>query len=158
MLDEQLLIRFSMSRLKKLACKERLVCRFFPEFVLQGGTIGDFIHAIRSTEGGQDSSEIILSLREDWQRFLELVSMIGRTDAVNMAEINSILSQKSLSIWPYISHVPLKNTRIDAVMKWPRRSSQVPSLTRTIMPCTERKISVSEITQTQPKLVSSCLE
>jgi len=125
-----------------------MVCRFFPEFVLQGGTMKDFIYAIRSTEGGQDPSEIILCLRDDWQKFLELVSKIGRTDAVNMAEINSILSQKSLSIWPYISGVPLKKTHIDAVMKWPRRPSEVTSLTRTIIPCTDRKISVSEIKQT----------
>jgi len=145
MWDEQLLIRFSMSWLKKLACTDRLECRFFPEFMLQGGTINDFIHAIRNIEGEQDSSGVSLCLREDWQKFLGLVSKIGRIVAVNMAEINSILSQRSLSIWPYTSGVPLENTQKDAAKKWLLRPSEVPSLIRTIMPCTVGKISVSEI-------------
>jgi len=145
MLDEQLLIRFSMSWLKTLACKNRLEFRFFPEFMPQGGTINDFIHAIRSTEGGQDSREIILRLREDWQKFLELASKISRIVAVNMAKINSILLQRSLSIWPYIPGVPLENEQLYSVKEWVRKSWKIPSLARTGKPCTARKISVSEI-------------
>jgi len=98
--DEKLQVHFSMCWLKKLACKDQLECRFRPEFMHQGGTLNDFINAIGITAGGEDADDIILYLRQDWHNFLKLVSKLGKTVGVHMAEINSLLSQRSLSIWP----------------------------------------------------------
>jgi len=66
----------------------------------QGGTLNDFIYAIGIMGGGKDAEDIILYLRQDWQKFLKLVSKLGKTVAVHMAEINSLLSQRSSSILP----------------------------------------------------------
>jgi len=119
MVDEKLHIRFSMFWLKKLACNDQLQCLFLPKFMLPGGTLNDFINAIRITGGGEEEREIILYLREDWQHFLKLVTKLGKTLAVQMPEITSILSQRSL-IWP------LKSCDTTA-KKLLRRPSQVPS-------------------------------
>jgi len=98
--DKKLQVNFSMCWLKKLACKDQLECRFRPEFMHQGGTINDFINAIGITGGGEDAEDIILYLRQDWQIFLKLVSNLRKTVGVHMAKINSLLSQRSLPIWP----------------------------------------------------------
>jgi len=98
--DENLHIRCSMFWLKKLACNDQLECMFHPEFMHQGGTLNDFINAIRIRGGGRDAGEVILHLRQDWRYFLQLVSKLEKTISVHMPEIISILSQCSLCMWP----------------------------------------------------------
>jgi len=96
--DEKLQVHLSMCWLKKLACKDQLECQFRPEFMNQGGTLNDFINAIAVTRGGEKTESIILHIRGDWQSFLNLVTKLGKTVGVDMREINSLLSQRSLSI------------------------------------------------------------
>jgi len=131
--DEKLHIRFSMFWLKKLACDDQLKCLFLPEFMLPGGTIDDFINAIRITGGGEDEREIILYLKEDWQNFKKLVTKLGKSLAVQTPEISSILSQQSLLIWP-------SKSCDTTTKKWLRRPSQVPSSKQASMSSTAQKM------------------
>jgi len=118
--DEKLHIHFSMFWLKNLACNDQWKCMFFPECMLPGRTIGDFINAIGITGVEEDERDIILYLREDWQNFLNLVTKLGKSLALRIPEISSILSQQSLLIWP------LKSCDT-TTKKWLRKASQVPS-------------------------------
>jgi len=95
--DEKLQVLFSMCWLKKLACKDQLEFLFRPEFMPYGGTLNDFINAIRITGEGNEREDIILYLQWDWQNFLNFVTNVENLSAVHMAEINSFLSQRSLS-------------------------------------------------------------
>jgi len=96
--DDKLQVHFSMCWLKKLACKDELECHFRSEFMLQGGNINDFINAVGVMGDGKKREDIILYLRRDWQNFLNLVTKLEKLGAVRMAGINSLLSQRSLSI------------------------------------------------------------
>jgi len=67
--------------------------------MIQGGTLNDFINAITNTGGETETEEIIRYFKRDWQVFLNLVTKLGEHVAFDMAEINSQLSQRSLSIY-----------------------------------------------------------
>jgi len=131
--DEKLQVHFSMCWLKKLACKDQVECRLRPEFMHQCGTLNDFINAIGIRGLGEDADDIIFYLRQDWHNFLKLVSKLEKTVGVNMAEINSLLSQRSLSIWPISCAI-----QIAAVKKWCRKPL-VPSSVQAGTQCSAHK-------------------
>jgi len=96
--DEKLQIHLSMCWLKKLACKDELECQFRSEFMRKGGNINDFINAVGVMGYGKEIEDIILYLRRDWQIFLKLVTKLEKFSAASMAEISSLLRQRSQPI------------------------------------------------------------
>jgi len=101
--DQKLLVQFSMCWLKNLACEDQLECLFCPQFMIQHGTLNDFINAIVITGRGEKAGDIIQYLRRDWQSFLNLVAKVGKIVGIDMAEINSILSRRCTTFLPRLS-------------------------------------------------------
>jgi len=73
--------------------------------MIEGGTLNDFYNAIINSGGGRETEEIILYLRQDWISFLKLVNKLGELVGLDMAEINSLLLESSLSICTQRNHL-----------------------------------------------------
>jgi len=119
-----LLLHFSSNWYKDLIAKDRLEFRFVPECMLQGGTIQDFISAIRSIDTGKRPRESKSVVSVDWKYFTKIIydlfvlnSYYGNSPE-EMEDIISMLSQESSPVWLHIGSPELQAAHAAAVKKW----------------------------------------
>jgi len=119
-----LLLHFSLNWYKELVAKERLKFRFVPECMLQGGTIQDFISAIRSIDNGKRRPECKNVISEDWKHFTKIISDLFVLNSYfgnspdEMEDLMSMLSLVSSPVWLHIGSPELQAAHDAAVKKW----------------------------------------
>lgn len=102
--ERMLLLRHSLEWQKKIITGGALPFRFVPAFMAQGGTIDDFIWAVRSIDAGKEDRKRTNFFHEDWKKFLNIVQELAMLNgyvedikgfANQMEDLMSILSQAS---------------------------------------------------------------
>jgi hypothetical protein len=122
--EKWLLLHYSSNWFKKLISRDKLGYCFVPECMLQGGTIQDFVAAIRSTSTGERPQRRKSVISEDWKYFLKIISDLFFLNSYfgnspdQMEDIISMLSQKSSPVWLPIGSPALKAAHAAAVKKW----------------------------------------
>jgi len=97
-------LRYSLDWQKMVITGGALPFRFVPAIMAQGGTIDDFIWAVRSIDAGKEERNKTSFFHEDWKNFLhiiqELVMLNGYVEdtkgfANQIADVMTILAQVS---------------------------------------------------------------
>jgi len=102
--DRMLLLQSSLDWQKKVITGGAIPFRFVPAFMAQGGTIDDFIWAVRSLEEGKEHRNTTKFFHEYWKKFLYVIQELDMLNgyvedsegfANQMEDLMSILSQTS---------------------------------------------------------------
>jgi len=122
--EKWMLLHNSSNWYTELIARDRLGFRFVPQYMLQGGTMQDFMSAIRSitVRGYLNESKTVIS--EDWRYFMKIISDLSALSnyldgpSNRIDDFISIISQSSLPVWLDIGSPALQSSHAADVKKW----------------------------------------